>query len=53
MSHNSVAASVRQSKEKHPELFCADPKCLWRVVKRNGKSDPCRKHPHLGPGRGR
>lgn len=44
----SVAASVREQKEKHPELFCAHPKCLWRIVDRFGNSMPCQstKHPH-------
>lgn len=29
MSHASVAASVRRSKEEHPERYCAEPRCLW------------------------
>jgi hypothetical protein len=28
-THNSVAKSVREHKEKHPELYC--PKCLWKT----------------------
>lgn len=39
-----VAAQVRIEKEKHPERFCAHPKCLWRIVTRNGLN-PCRNHP--------
>ena len=36
---DSVARSVRQHKEKRPELYCAYPKCLWRL-----SSGPCPKH---------
>lgn len=43
-SHGQVAASVAQEKERHPERFCKEPKCLWRVATRNG-SNPCKKHP--------
>jgi len=40
-SHNSVAKSVREHKELHPELYC--PKCLWRT----GDGSYCpRHHPH-------
>jgi hypothetical protein len=40
----NVAASVRAQKEKNPELFCADRKCLWRIVKRDGTLSPCQNH---------
>lgn len=30
-SHSSVAASVRRRKEAHPELYCVDVRCLWRL----------------------
>jgi hypothetical protein len=38
-SHGQVAASVRANKEKHPENYCSNPKCLWRT-----SSGPCPKH---------
>lgn len=28
-THNSVAKSVRERKEKRPELFCPESRCLW------------------------
>ncbi len=30
MTRNSIAASVRRNKEKHPELYCQARGCLWR-----------------------
>ncbi len=39
MTHGSVAASVRISKEQHPERYCPYAKCLWRI-----SSGPCRNH---------
>ena len=42
-THNSVAKSVRLSKESHPENYCQHPKCLWRVVVRDERK-PCPKH---------
>lgn len=39
----STAAKVRKDKEAHPEMFCADPRCLWRTGGPRGT--PCRKHP--------
>lgn len=50
IAHNSVAKSVREMKEKYPQDYCADPRCLWRVVTNRGPN-PCQKHPHLGAGR--
>lgn len=41
--YRNVAASVRERKERHPELYCADPRCLWRTVNQAGVS-PCPKH---------
>jgi len=38
MYGNSVAASVRRSKENRPQDFC--PECLWNI----GRSGPCPKH---------
>jgi len=35
------AARVRETKEKHPERYCANTKCLWNIS--TGK--PCPKHP--------
>lgn len=44
-SYGQVAAKVRAYKEKHPELYCPDPKCLWRVVTSYGrKPNPCPRH---------
>jgi hypothetical protein len=45
MSHASVAASVREQKEKHPANYCANPRCLWRIVDAKGNPTPCRNHP--------
>lgn len=41
-SHGSVAKSVRLNKEKHPENYCANPKCLWNT---RAGTKPCPKHP--------
>ena len=35
----NVAGDVRKAKEKHPENYCSNPKCLWRT-----SSGPCPKH---------
>ncbi len=40
MTRNQVAASVRKSKEAHPEKFCPVPNCLWRT----GDGSKCPKH---------
>lgn len=37
------AARSREEKEKHPERFCPDARCLWRVETRSG-TRPCLKH---------
>ena len=42
----SIAAKVRTKKEKWPERFCADPRCLWRTDTRDGFR-PCPTHPQL------
>jgi hypothetical protein len=39
----NVAGDVRKSKEKNPENYCPNPKCLWRVKTRDGDK-PCPKH---------
>ena len=39
----NVAGDVRKSKEKNPENYCPNPKCLWRVKTREGDK-PCPKH---------
>lgn len=44
-SHSSVAASVRAQKEKHPANYCRSPRCLWRIVDKDGNPTPCRNHP--------
>ena len=38
-----IAAKVRLEKEAHPERFCRDARCLWRVVTRLGPN-PCPRH---------
>jgi hypothetical protein len=42
-SHGSTAMKVRQAKEKTPENYCPNSKCLWRVKTRDGDK-PCPKH---------
>lgn len=44
MSRGAVAKSVRERKERSPHLFCAHPKCLWRIATAQGPN-PCRNHP--------
>lgn len=39
-----VAAQVRLDKEQHPERYCPDPKCLWRVWGPLRPDTPCPKH---------
>lgn len=39
------AAKCREEKEAHPERFCQVRACLWRVLHRDGRVTPCRKHP--------
>lgn len=40
----NTAQKVRLHKEKRPELYCSDKRCLWRVVRVSGEFTPCRKH---------
>lgn len=40
----STAAKVRVEKEAHPERFCYNAKCLWRVIHRDGRVTHCPKH---------
>jgi hypothetical protein len=42
------AAKVRIEKAEHPERFCSEKNCLWRVVTRGGVK-PCRNHPATQP----
>jgi hypothetical protein len=49
-SHNSVAKSVRERKEKYPQYYCRVYNCLWNTSGRvNGELtldvNPCRNHP--------
>lgn len=30
-TRGSVAKSVSNNKAKHPELYCPEPRCLWRT----------------------
>jgi hypothetical protein len=39
----NTAAKVREAKEKNPENFCPNPRCLWRTETRYG-TKPCPKH---------
>ena len=41
-SHGSVAKKVRLHKEEHPERYCPNSKCLWRLSSGN-----CPKHMRL------
>jgi hypothetical protein len=49
-SHASVAKSVREQKERHPERFCPNPRCLWKTAKLNRETQeyegggPCPRH---------
>jgi hypothetical protein len=40
-THGSAAASARRHKERHPELYCVEPRCLWATA----RSGPCPRHP--------
>lgn len=40
----SIAAQVREQKMAHPEMYCAEPRCLFRIRTRHGVT-PCPKHP--------
>jgi hypothetical protein len=44
----SIAATVREAKERRPADYCTAPGCLWRVKTNAPHSDrPCPKHtPH-------
>jgi hypothetical protein len=44
----NVAQKCRIEKEAHPELYCQNPKCLWRIVTSRGPN-PCRNHPVAEP----
>lgn len=50
-----IAAKVRLEKERYPERFCADKRCLWRVVHWRGvtvkRITPCPKHMSVERGR--
>jgi hypothetical protein len=41
---SNVAADVRRHKARYPELYCANPLCLWRIVTSRGPN-PCKNHP--------
>jgi hypothetical protein len=38
--HASVAKSVREQKEQHPERFCPERRCLWKT----GDGSRCLRH---------
>lgn len=51
VSHNSVAKSERERKEKYPEKFCRSPKCLYRTdAEYCAKHRPAVLHTHSGDG---
>jgi hypothetical protein len=39
-THGSAAKAARERKAAHPDKFCANARCLWRL-----SSGPCPKHP--------
>lgn len=43
MSSN-IAARVRVHKQTWPELYCPNPRCLWRVKRDEQHDTPCPKH---------
>ena len=44
MTRGGVAEKIRREKDEHPERFCSDPRCLWRVVRRAAAPKPCPRH---------
>lgn len=46
-SYRSVAASVAQDKEQHPENYCPVKRCLWNTRPQGGGC--CPRHKHLAP----
>jgi len=44
VTHATVAKKVRLDKERHPEDYCTDPTCLWRVRSKVHGDKPCPKH---------
>lgn len=36
--------AAREAKDAHPEYFCWEPRCLWRIVSVRKGFDPCPKH---------
>jgi len=38
----STASKVAAYKERYPEVFCPEPRCLWRT----GDGSPCPRHPN-------
>jgi hypothetical protein len=46
MSHATLAKHVRERKEKYPQFYCANPRCLFRTFNaRTNMVTPCPKHP--------
>jgi len=43
-THDSIAKVVRLRKEKHPEDYCKNPKCLWRTKDTPFEGGYCPKH---------
>lgn len=41
----SIAARIRENKNRHPELYCPDKRCLWRKYNdATGEWTPCPMH---------
>lgn len=38
------AARTREHKQVHPEQYCHERACLWRVLHRDGSVTPCPRH---------
>jgi hypothetical protein len=44
-THGAVAKSARNSKERNPQYYCANPRCLFRTFNgQTGEVTPCPKH---------
>jgi hypothetical protein len=50
VNRNQAARNARESKERHPEHYCAAPGCLWRTWSANSDDEkPCPHHAPLQP----
>ena len=45
---SAVQARVGKDKQEHPERYCPERRCLWRVLDRDGNyKGPCGRHGDL------